>query len=336
MVLTDNEIEKILLKHGLKKDVYGFIKYSDEILLEAKINFGNILNRTSIITIINKFKDEVEEGKNTRKLKSKASLNKFLEIIVDKLGLFKTVKIMNEYRSDYVNRYIVSDTYVSPYEIALSLLSHSFLSHYSAMYVHDLTINKPKDIYINREQSKKSPYSGDGNYISQGRIDYAFSKKMRRTNMIYSFSYDDTSYKVHVLNSKNTHNTGVITKEVLGFSKPIKTTNVERTLIDAMVRPGYSGGVSEILDAFIRAENINIKKIWEYLEKFNHSYPYYKSLAFYLKNANYDYKSEFEKYKSDPRNHLTFYLDYQMINPKEDKRLGLLYPRIIDNISDKH
>ena len=38
-----------------------------------------------------------------------------------------------------------------------------------------------------------------------------------------------------------------------------------------MVRPGYSGGVSEILDAFIRAENINIKKIWEYLEKFNHS-----------------------------------------------------------------
>ena len=171
MVLTDNEIEKILLKHGLKKDVYGFIKYSDEILLEAKINFGNILNRTSIITIINKFKDEVEEGKNTRKLKSKASLNKFLEIIVDKLGLFKTVKIMNEYRSDYVNRYIVSDTYVSPYEIALSLLSHSFLSHYSAMYVHDLTINKPKDIYINREQSKKSPYSGDGNYISQGRID---------------------------------------------------------------------------------------------------------------------------------------------------------------------
>ncbi len=51
-----------------KKDVYGFIKYSDEILLEAKINFGNILNRTSIITIINKFKDEVEEGKTQENL----------------------------------------------------------------------------------------------------------------------------------------------------------------------------------------------------------------------------------------------------------------------------
>ena len=85
----------------------------------------------------------------------------------------------------------------------------------------------------------------------------------------------------------------------------------------------------------VKWENINIKKIWEYLEKFNHSYPYYKSLAFYLKNADYDYKSEFEKYKNDPRNHLTFYLDYQMVAPKEDKELGILYPRTIDDICRK-
>lgn len=335
MALTDYEIEKILKKYDIKKDIYGFIKYSDEIVLEAQMNFGNILNRTSIISIIKKFKEEFEEGKNTGKLKSKATLNKFIEIVVDKLELFKSIKIINEYKGDYINRYVASYTYVSPYEIALSLLSNSFLSHYSAMYIHDLTINAPKDIYINKEQFPKSSYSGDGNNLSQGRIDYAFSKKMRRTNMIYSFSYDGTSYKVHVLNSKNTHNTGVITKDLIGFSKPIKTTNIERTLIDAMVRPGYSGGVSEILDAFIRAENINIKKIWEYLEKFNHSYPYYKSLAFYLKNADYDYKSEFEKYKNDPRNHLTFYLDYQMVAPKEDKELGILYPRTIDDICRK-
>lgn len=195
MALTDYEIEEILKKYDIKKDVYGFIKYSDEIVLEAQMNFGNILNRTSIIAIIKKFKGEFEEGKNTGKLKSKATLNKFLEIVVDKLELFKSIKIMNEYKGDYINRYVASYTYVSPYEIALSLLSNSFLSHYSAMYIHDLTINAPKDIYINKEQFPKISYLGDGNNISQGRIDYAFSKKMRRTNMIYSFSYDDTSYQ---------------------------------------------------------------------------------------------------------------------------------------------
>lgn len=329
MVLTDNEIEKILIKHQIKKDTYGLIKYSDEIVQKSKKEFGNILNRTSIIQIIQKLK---EEGK----LKSRATLNKFTDIIIDKLKLFKPVKIMNEYKGDYVIRYITSDIYVSPYEIALSLLSRSFLSHYSAMYVHDLTINSPKDIYINKEQSQKRSTLGDRLAITQGRIDYAFSKSMRRTNMIYSFEYDGTSYKVHVLNSKSTHNTGVITKEVVGFSKPIKTTNVERTLIDAMVRPGYSGGVSEILDAFIRAKNINVRKIWEYLEKFNYSYPYYKSLAFYLRNAKYEYKSELKRYQNDPRNNLTFYLEYQMIYPHQDKELGVFYPRSVHNISKKY
>ena len=52
MALTDYEIEKILKKYDIKKDVYGFIKYSDEIVLEAQMNFGNILNRSSIIAII--------------------------------------------------------------------------------------------------------------------------------------------------------------------------------------------------------------------------------------------------------------------------------------------
>lgn len=54
MALTDYEIEKILKKYDIKKDIYGFIKYSDEIVLEAQMNFGNILNRTSIISIIKK------------------------------------------------------------------------------------------------------------------------------------------------------------------------------------------------------------------------------------------------------------------------------------------
>ena len=58
MVLTDNEIEKILIKHQIKKDTYGLIKYSDEIVQKSKKEFGNILNRTSIIQIIQKLKEE--------------------------------------------------------------------------------------------------------------------------------------------------------------------------------------------------------------------------------------------------------------------------------------
>lgn len=322
MALTDSKVENVLKKYGIKKDTYGLIKYSDEIVLKAQKKFGNILNRTSMIQIIKELKEE-------NKLKTKATLNKFVDIVIDKMKIFKPVKILNEYKGDYITRYVTSDMYVSPYEIALSLLSQSFLSHYSALYVNDLTINNPKDIYINKEQSKKDYYLDDEKSISQGRVDYAFSKKMRQTNMIYSFTYDNISYKVHVLNSKNTNNTGVITKKVIGFSKPIRTTNVERTLIDAVVRPGYSGGVTEILDAFVRINGNNVDKIWKYLKKFNYSYPYYKSVAFYLKYANYDYQAEFDKYKNDPRNNLDFYLDYQMPNTQKDEELGIFYPKSI-------
>ena len=167
--------------------------------------------------------------------------------------------------------------------------------------------------------------------MTQGRIDYAFSKKMRRTNFIYSFTYKEISYRVHVLNSKNTNNTGVVSKKIIGFSKPVKVTNIERTLIDAAVRPSYSGGALEILEAFSRSQDsINLDKLWTYLKKFNHSYPYFKSIAFYLKYSNQEYRNYLKKYYfKDSRNDLTFYLDYQMITPKKDDELNLFFPNTI-------
>lgn len=327
MSLTEDEIKSILEKNKLKKDTYNFIKYSDEIVERAQREFSNILNRASIIQIIG-------EMKNERKLKSTATLSKFKDIIIEQLGLFQPIKIINEYKEDIITRYVATYTHVSHYEIALSLLSKSFLSHYSALYVNDLTLNQPKDIYINKEQSSKNSYSNENTSISQDRIDYAFSKKMRRTNMIYSFTYNNTSYKVHVLNSKNTNNTGIVTKKVMGFSSPVRTTNIERTLIDTTVRPGYSGGPLEILEAFSRSKDmIDLQKLWNYLNQFSYSYPYYKSIAFYLKHTGYKYQEELQRlYSTDSRNILTFYLDYQMIEPLKDDELNIFYPKLISKI----
>ena len=41
------------------------------------------------------------------------------------------------------------------------------------------------------------------------------------------------------------------------------------------------------------------------------------------------------RYQNDPRNNLTFYLDYQMIYPHQDKELGVFYPRSVHNIFQK-
>ena len=48
-------------------------------------------------------------------------------------------------------------------------------------------------------------------------------------------------------------------------------TGVERTLIDATVRPVYSGGINEVLTAFSRASKmVSINKLVAMLKKINY------------------------------------------------------------------
>jgi predicted transcriptional regulator of viral defense system len=61
-------------------------------------------------------------------------------------------------------------------------------------------------------------------------------------------------YKICILNGMYTDRLGVI--EVLHNGAKISVTDIERTLIDIVVRPGYSGGVSEVLSAY------NLAKKW--------------------------------------------------------------------------
>lgn len=324
MVLSTHEVNLMLEDKKIKKDTYKLIKYSDEVK-EKAVNLGNILNRSSIIKILSELREE-------EKIPDGTSNYNFIKYMVDILDMFDEVVIFDERKGSTVTRYVAKYIAVSPYEIALSLLSKSFLSHYSALYVHDITINNPKDIYINKEQSKK-PNKKEHKQITQGRIDYAFSKKMRATTMVYNFQYKGEFFRVHVLNSKNTQNTGIIFKQPINFSKKIKVTNLERTLIDVVVRPQYSGGVKEILDSYIRAKKqLNINKLIKYLDKFDYSYPYFKSILFFLKYANYNPKilDDFrKKYDKDLNNNVNFYLDYQIVRKNLDKNIGIYYPAFL-------
>lgn len=320
-------VNKLLNENNLKRDTYKLIVNMDTIK-ELGIKHGNILNRTSLINMLKTLKEKYHVPERT----SISLLGHYLQNV---LQLFTEIEIYSEKKGEKVTRYISTYTEVSPYEIALSLLSNSFLSHYSALYVHDLTINNPKDIYINREQSKK-PVNKDNAKLTQRKVDYAFSKDMRRTTDIYNFVYQGTHYTVHVLNSKHTNKTGIIREKPVGFSKTIQVTNVERTLLDATIRPRYSGGSLEVLEAYHTAKPfISIQKIADYLKKFDYIYPYEKSILFYLQNSNYS-KNEIAIFKDivdrSPNKSINFYLDYQLTQKREDKQIGIFYPSAIDDI----
>lgn len=321
MPLSEDMVSEIVRENKLRKDTYKLIENRDVIQTLGMEN-GNILNRTTIIKILRILKAEYGVPERT-------SISIFKRFTVDVLRLFDEVPIFFEKEGERIERYVATYTSVSPYEIGLSLLSNSFLSHYSALYVHDLTLNNPKDIYINREQSKK-PRDKKNAHLTQGKVNYAFSKPMRATKSIYNFNYKGDFYRVHVLNAKNTNRTGIVKKKPIGFSKPISVTNIERTLLDTTTRPRYSGGTKEVAAAYQYAEgSVDVSLLEKYLKKFDYIYPYQKSILFYLKFANYPQKAidVFNKMNEESINrNILFYLDYQIVSKVLDEEIGVYYP----------
>lgn len=303
-----------------KKDTYNLIKNYDALLITLREK-GTIFSRTNLIDILKKLQ-------NTTSIKENLSLKRFLQFILVEANIVDEIQILMP-DTHIARRYILLSEEISQYEIALSLLPGSCLSHYSALFIHDLTVNNPKNIYINREQSKK-PIDKKNAILTQKKVDYAFSKPMRSTNNIAQFSFKGIDYKVFMLNGKNTNKLGVIEKKAVGFSLSVKTTDIERTLIDCIVRPGYAGGVEECMEAFKEAQNkIDLKKIVNYIKKLDYIYPIEQAVLFYLKRAS-DVMADLELLEElvESKNlDINYYLNYQMVNKTLDPNLKIYYPR---------
>lgn len=215
-----------------------------------------------------------------------------------------------------LERYTVET--ISNYELALSINQDSYLSHYTALHLHGLTINIPKNIYTNKEQIRKTHnYAED---LKQERINFAFSRQMRKTNQIAEVN----TVKIYLVNGKNVDKYGLTTIMYDGQALPI--TNVERTLIDSCVRPDYVGGVQEIFEAFKLAKhNISVNKLLATLKHMDYVYPYHQALGFYLEKAGYEERLlelvEKIEIKYD------FYLTYAMKEYDYSDRWRLFFPK---------
>lgn len=240
----------------------------------------------------------------------------FIEYLISKSKLKKIdLKFHNKafirYAWDSIDNEIV-------YDIALSLKPGAYLSHYTAMFYHDLTEQIPKTIYVTSEQESKFIEHD----LEQKDIDQAFNKPVRNTNHIAQFG----DYKITLLNGKHTNNTGVIKSHF--DSSEVTLTNLERTLIDISVRPNYSGGILEVLKAYTLAkEKVSINKIKAYLQKIDFIYPYHQVIGFYLEKSGYpDERIRLLEIKEKS---FDFYLAHNMDDTLYSKRWCLYYPKYL-------
>ncbi len=237
-----------------------------------------------------------------------------IEMFIRRLCSSEILKAITLEFEGYLNkkdRYITNTA--TELEIAISLMPKSYLSHYTAVFLHGLTTQIPKTIYVTFEQSKKEFTKLQ---IEQKSIDAAFTKQQRKSGTMVVFN----EYTILMHNGKHTNRSGVFTLN------EIPVTNLERTLIDITVRPSYAGGVYSVLEAYKKAiDKISINKLIALLDNINYIYPYHQSIGFYLEKAGFE--SDKLNALRDKKMEFNFYLTYEMQEKQYSKEWKLYYPK---------
>lgn len=206
-------------------------------------------------------------------------------------------------------------------EMLQHLKAKSYFSHYTAMRLHGLTEQVPKTVYISHERSELSATNASA--LDQAAIDEAFRRPARVSNNAVDFG----TQRIVLLNSAFTDMEGVIPHSAgQGSMALVQVTNMERTLIDAAVRPAYSGGVYEVAKAFEQAkETVSVNALGAMLKKLAFGYPYHQAIGFYLERAGYR-SSALELMRRFPMK-FDFYLTHDMAETKYNKAWRLHIPK---------
>lgn len=204
----------------------------------------------------------------------------------------------------------------SDYSILNGIDPKAYYTHYSALFINQLTLQIPKTLYLNRERARMYPQN---NPLTQEGIDSAFKETQRKASNYFRY----LDYTVFLLNGQNTERMGVIwaDKNTGSFSY----TDLERTLLDSVVRPNYAGGVFEVLEAFrIAKDRLDCQKLFRYLKQMNYTYPYEQAIGFYLEKAGFE-ENSLELFAS--KNTFRFYLTYNIRQPELSQRWNIVYPK---------
>jgi predicted transcriptional regulator of viral defense system len=184
--------------------------------------------------------------------------------------------------------------------------------------LHGLAKLSPKTIYLNTEQSAKPSSEGS---LTQDAIKRAFSGKQRQSQLIYNCN----GASVIMVSGKNTNRLGV--EEITGpASELLQVTNLERTLVDIVVRPAYAGGISQVLKAYRAAKDrVSVDQLLAILKKLDYVYPYHQPIGFLMQKTGYP-EEGYAKLGALGLNH-DFYLTHGMQQPEYSTTWRLFYPK---------
>jgi hypothetical protein len=256
----------------------------------------------------------LSQNRATWKLPDYINTDRFIDFLANNSRLSMVAVVSEHYRP--LTRYIWGKA--SPFAIAQSLRPSAYLSHGTAVFLHSLTDQIPRTIYVNKEQSAK-PRSASP--LTPESLARAFSAQQRRSN--YSFGYEN--WTIVLLSGKNTGRLEV-GPVVADTGESIDVTRLERTLIDIAVRPAYAGGIYQVLEAYKAAKDrMSVNTLAATLKKLDYVYPYHQAIGFYMERAGYDESRTGRLLKLGTS--FDFYLAHGIKDPDYDSKWRLFFPK---------
>ena len=215
-------------------------------------------------------------------------------------------------------------------DILVAFQPQYYLSHFSALYLHELTNHRPEEYFLSKEIIGRNP--SHSKLKIHERIQQTFLKSPRKTSKY--LTYQKT--KITLLEKQDLNKIGIKNK-LLTVDKTrqvnIFFTSLERTLIDSIISPHYSGGIKTVINAFFRAR-VNIDQLYKVYKAYSPFYPYWQSIGFLLHRLKpSSISKKWLQYFSSPK--MKFYLDKNFNeNWSYDSKWKIYYPKgLVDDIS---
>jgi hypothetical protein len=239
---------------------------------------------------------------------------RFIRFLVENTKLELATLESRDYKR--IDRYVWGTA--SPYALGLSISNDSYLSHATAVFLHALTDQIPNIVYVNREQSSKPKPT---QALTQESLNRAFANKQRRSNYIFR----NNEWQFVVLAGKQTGRLGVVAMPS-PLGEALQVTGLERTLIDAAVRPDYVGGVYQALEAYKSAKSkMSVNVLMATLKKLDYLYPYHQVIGFYMQKAGYE-QARWDRLKKLPLD-FDFYLAHDIREKAYNQDWRLFVPK---------